>query len=249
MLLSAPIHGLKRTAKRLSRRDGIPLHDALDRVARREGFARWSLLVARFAAEMEAEATAPLPVPADGLLARLDPGDLLLVGARPGHGKTRLSLALAVEAVKAGRQAAFFTLVDNERQVRDRLAAIGAEPDPVSDRLMLDCSDAVSAGYIAATLPEAGRGDVVVVDYLQVLDQRRENPDLASQLAALKSLARDRGLIVTVISQIDRRYNPAQKPCPDLDDVRLPNPADLRLFDKTCFLQGGTVRFGAARPG
>lgn len=38
MKLSAPIYHLKRKAKRLSREAGIPLHDALDRVAATEGF-------------------------------------------------------------------------------------------------------------------------------------------------------------------------------------------------------------------
>ena len=44
MNLSAPIYKLKRNAKLLSRNDGIPLHQALDRIARNEGFKSWSLL-------------------------------------------------------------------------------------------------------------------------------------------------------------------------------------------------------------
>ncbi|RUU73632.1 DNA helicase, partial [Mesorhizobium sp. M7A.T.Ca.TU.009.01.3.1] len=41
-------------------------------------------------------------------------------------------------------------------------------------------------------------------------------------------------------------YDPAKKPCPDIGDVRLPNPLDLSLFDKTCFLNKGEIRFHAA---
>jgi hypothetical protein len=47
MSLSAPIYRLRHRAKLLSRKVGIPLHEALDRVARNEGFQSWSLLVAR----------------------------------------------------------------------------------------------------------------------------------------------------------------------------------------------------------
>ncbi len=36
------------------------------------------------------------------------------------------------------------------------------------------------------------------------------------------------------------------KPCPDLGDVRLPNPLDLKLFDKSCFLNNGQIQFQAA---
>lgn len=47
MRLSAPIHVLKRKAKRLSREAGISLNQALDRIARDEGFQSWSLLARR----------------------------------------------------------------------------------------------------------------------------------------------------------------------------------------------------------
>ena len=45
MRLSAPVYQLKRKARLLSRTDNIPLHEALDRIAVREGFAAWSLLL------------------------------------------------------------------------------------------------------------------------------------------------------------------------------------------------------------
>lgn len=47
MSLTAPIYVLKRRAKQLSREAGIPLNQALDRIARDEGFQTWSLLMAR----------------------------------------------------------------------------------------------------------------------------------------------------------------------------------------------------------
>jgi hypothetical protein len=43
MKLSAPLYHLKRKAKLLSRAENIPLHEALDRVARQEGFRAWGL--------------------------------------------------------------------------------------------------------------------------------------------------------------------------------------------------------------
>ena len=45
MNLSAPIYKLKRNAKLLSRNDGMPLNQALDRIAQKEGFKSWSLLM------------------------------------------------------------------------------------------------------------------------------------------------------------------------------------------------------------
>lgn len=236
MELSAPIYYLKRQARLLSRQEKLPLHEALDRVAAQEGFASWSLLAAK----------ATEAAPAGRLFAHLAPGDLVLVGARPGHGKTLMSLELAVEAMKSGNRGVFFTLEYTEKDVLDRFRAIGAEPSQFNDRFVFDNSDAISADYIVKTLGSAPRGTLVVIDYLQLLDQKRENPDLMAQVRTLKGFARDRGLILVFISQIDRSYDPANKPVPDLSDVRLPNPLDLSLFNKTCFLNKGEIRFQAA---
>jgi len=232
MRLSAPIYLLKRKAKLLARERAIPLHDALDRMARSEGFAGWSLLAARHAAAS----------PAAKLFARLAPGDLLLVGARPGHGKTLMALELAVEAMKSGHRGVFFTLEYTERDILNRFGILGVEPKKFGSLFAFDCSDAISADYIIATLGAAPAGTLVVIDYLQLLDQKRESAPLAAQVSALKCFARERQLVIVFISQIDRGYDPETKPCPDMRDVRLPNPLDLALFDKTCFLNNGSVR-------
>lgn len=236
MKLSAPIYHLKRKAKLLSREETIPLHEALDRIAFKEGFGSWSLLLAK------ASATAP----AGKLFPRLTPGDLVLVGARPGHGKTLMSLELVVEAMKSGNRGVFFSLEYTEEDVLDRFRAIGAELAHFDGLFEFDNSDTISADYIVKKLESAPRGTVVVVDYLQLLDQKRENPELMVQVRTLRSFARHRGLIIVFISQIDRSYDPSKKPCPDINDVRLPNPLDLSLFNKTCFMNNGKIRFQAA---
>jgi replicative DNA helicase len=232
MKLSSPIYHLKRKAKLLSREKGIPLHNALDQIATREGYASWSLLAA------EGSAT----VSPHDLFARLSPGDLVLVGARPGHGKTLLSLEFAVEAMKSGRRGAFFTLEGTPKDLANSFRAIGAEWTNFAALFEFDNSEAISADYIIARMASAPRGTVVVVDYLQILDQKRDKPELIVQIRALRSFARDRGLVIVFISQIDRSYDPQKKSCPDLGDVRTPNPLDLTLFDKACFLHNGEVR-------
>lgn len=236
MRLSAPVYHLKRQARLLSREENIPLHQALDRVAAKEGFEDWGLLM------VKAGATTP----AGKLFARLTPGDLVLVGARPGHGKTLLSLELTVEAMKSGNRGVFFTLEYTPIDVLERFRAIGAEPAHFDGLFEFDNSDAISADYIIGKLGSASRGTLAVIDYLQLLDQKRENPELMVQVSTLRSFARDRGLILVFISQIDRSYDPSKKPVPDIGDVRLPNPLDLALFDKTCFLNKGEIRFRAA---
>ncbi len=235
MRLSAPVYRLKRNARLLSRAKNIPLHEALERIAAEEGFGSWSLLAAK-----AAEAA-----PASSLLARLMPGDMVLVAARPGQGKTLMSLELAVAAMKQGNRAVFFTLEYTHADILDRFRDIGIEPADFDRLFDFDNSDAISAGYIIKTLKSAPRGTLAVIDYLQLLDQKRENPELMVQIRALRSFARERGLVLVFISQVDRSYDPASKPFPDIGDIRLPNPLDLSLFDKACFLNKGEIQFQA----
>ncbi|WP_420963332.1 DNA helicase [Brucella sp. IR073] len=236
MKLSAPIYQLKRKARQLSRQSGIPLHEALDRIALQEGYRGWSLLVSQASA-----------LPAAGqLFSLLNQGDLILLGARPGHGKTLMSLELAVEAMKSGHRGVFFTLEYTEKDVLDRFRAIGVDWARFAGLFEADCSDAIHADYIIGKLTSVPRGTLVVIDYLQLLDQRRENPPLPDQVQALRSFARRRGLILVFISQIDRSYDPSKKPCPDAEDIRLPNPLDVKLFDKMCFLNNGLIQYQAA---
>jgi replicative DNA helicase len=237
MKLSAPIYHLKRKAKLLSRQDNIPLHDALDRIAVQEGYGSWSFLADRQSRI----------APAAKIFAQLKPGDLVLLGARPGQGKTMMSLEMAVEAMKSGTPSAFYTLEYTEKDVWDRLRVMGVEPSQFDGLFEADCSDAINAGYIMEAMASAPQGMVVIIDYLQLLDQKRENPALATQVAALKSFAKARGIIIICISQIDRSYDPAKKPYPDCRDVRLPNPLDLTLFDKMVFLNNGKVQLQTAK--
>jgi hypothetical protein len=219
MKLSAPVYHLKRKAKLLSRKEEIPLHEALNRIAAQEGLAGWSLL----SAKVSATATA------SKLFAQLRPGDCVLL-----------------EAMKSGNRSAFFTLEYSEKDVLDRLHALGVERTRFEGLFESDSSDGINADYIVERLGSAPRGTLVVIDYLQLLDQKRENPELMVQVRKLRSFARDNGLIMVFLSQIDRSYDPLTKPCPGLEDVRLPNPLDLKLFSKTCFLHDGEVQFRAA---
>ena len=237
MQLTAPIFILKQRAKALSRKEKIPLHEALDRIANGEGFSAWSLLSAKAANEE----------PGKKLFAQLAPGDLLLIAARPGHGKTMLALDLAIRSMQQGHSAAIFTLDLTAVDVAERLASIDAQLGRYADRLLVDTSDRICADYIADRLASAAPNTFVVIDYLQLLDQKRTNAELMEQVQKLRRFARERRLVMVCISQIDRNYDAAQRAWPNADDVRLPNPVDLRLFDRMCFLNEGRMQLVSQR--
>lgn len=237
MKLSAPLFHLKRRAKALSRTKTIPLHRALDQIAVAEGFKSWSQLAA----------SNPVQSVAKQLLAQLAPGDLVLVGARPGQGKTSRSLELLAEVVKTGGHGAFFSFEYNHSHVQERVVNASGYPVTVARKIDFDNSDLICADYIIMRMRSAPRHTTIVIDYLQLLDQKRSNPPLMMQVRSLKSFAQEQGVIIVFITQIDRSFELSDKICPGLEDVRLPNPLDLDLFDMACFLHGSHTQIDVQR--
>lgn len=232
MKLSAPIYILKQQAKAVSRRDKVRLHVALDQIAAREGFSAWSHL----ASSWQRQDTSSL------VYRQFHPGDLILVGARPGQGKTLLGISLAVEAMTHGNRAAFFTFEYTAAEVEKRFIALGRDISEFRGRLLLDTSEDISSRHIVQRLAVAPPHTLVVIDYLQLLDQRRDKPTLDVQVRELKEFASAKNAVVVCLSQISRDYESAANPYPGLQDVRLPNHVDLSLFNKACFLNNGKMQ-------
>lgn len=236
MLFSAPVYVLKRKAKRLARQTGVALHQALDRVAVQEGYQNWGHLSARSGKDDAAQQ----------VLAALEPGDLCLVAARPGQGKTLLGLELAANASRLGRKGYFFTLDYNERDVAEQLGALGYEPASVLERLVVDTSDEISAEHIAQRLRTDNQPALIVIDYLQILDQKRSNPSLDHQVRSLCAYAKETEAMCVLISQVDRSFDLSGRAMPSLADLRLPNPVDLSAFSRCVFLNDGKIRLDQA---
>lgn len=232
MRLSSPIYKLKRQAKLLARDKKIRLHEALNQIAMAEGFNDWSHL-----ASNHTKGT-----PANEILKQISSGDMVLIGARPGHGKTLLGLELTALAEKTNRTGYFFTLEYNETDVWDRFKKLGINPQELERPVVIDTSDNICAAHIIECLGGAHEDALVVIDYLQLLDQKRSNPPLDEQVRMLKNFATERGVIIVMISQIDRTFDLSTNGLPSIYDIRLPNPVELSLFDKRCFLHDGEIQ-------
>ncbi len=232
MKLSAPIFKLKRRAKLIARNNSIPLNQALDQIARDEGFAKWSLLSASMSSETLSKT----------VLSRLRGGDLLLLAGGPGHGKTRLALRLLLDAAREGRKALLFTLELTEQQARKHLKSLEADGVAVADGVQVFTSDEICADYIIQHMSGLEPDTIAVIDYLQLLDQQRSKPTLSEQLQALNEFAQRNSVVLGFITQIDRLFEAEGKRLPDIKDVRLPNFVDLGLFSKACFLHNGEAQ-------
>ena len=235
MKLSSPIYQLEHRAKSMARKDCIPLHEAQDRIAQMEGFATWSLLSCKAATGLGTE-----------VLGQAERGDLVLLAARPGHGKTIVGLQTLIDARRENRRAFFFTLDMTENEVRERLAnMIHAE---LAKTIQVETSDEIDADFIVAALAEVAPSTVAVVDYLQLLDECRDKPELAEQIERLRLFALSKQIALIFLSQIDRSFDPRNGKMPSLADIRLPNPVPIEDFDKRLYLHNGEMRIEHRAP-
>ena len=82
---------------------------------------------------------------------------------------------------------------------------------------------------------------MIVVDYLQLLDEKRINAPLQEQIEKLKSYAKEKQCIIIFISQLDRKLESKINKSPTDADLRLPNPLDLSLINKRVYLSRKSV--------
>lgn len=230
MKLSSPIHILKRNAKKLKKEQGMTMSQALDEVAKNEGFSSWSLLVSK--------KDELFPSKYSETLNFFNNGDLVLIGARPGVGKTSFTMGLFVKAIEQKRPKGFcFTLAETHKDLARRIATYNESIGQNDDLFELNYSNDICADFIiSVTNNQVQPGSIIIVDYLQLLDEKRVNPPLQDQIQSLKVFAKEKGCIIIFLSQINREIEYKVNQRPTVDDIRLPNPLDINLLNKIIFL-------------
>ena len=235
MLLPSPIYKLKRLARERARLQGIPRHQALDLIAQENGYTTWSLLSHHYNQTLNPMA----------LETRIHAGELILIGARPMQGKTSLCLKLIARALLNQNPCALFSFELSTGQLTEKLSHFGVQPEMSTPHLYFDNSDEICAEHITNKLTNAKPNTLVVIDYMQLLDQRRTNPPIQVQIEQLSLLAAQKQLKMLLISQIDKRFEDSTHTFPTKQDIRLPNPLDVELFDQLCFLHQGRIKLSA----
>lgn len=147
----------------------------------------------------------------DAALLGLHAGELIVVGARPGAGKTTLGLNLITSAVKAGHRSLFVSLEMNEREIGQRLLSAHAginlsvlrgkftseedweiiarkQPEMSDWPLLITDDPSLTFAQIKAEIRRQHRQglDLVVIDYLQLLqDPESKSADTREREVAL----------------------------------------------------------------
>lgn len=184
----------------------------------------------------------------DNLTCGLEPGQLVIVAARPSVGKTALGLNIADHAARQGEPVAFFSLEMTKRELSQRLMAarVGVSVTAMrSGRLMEDqwssicrCrADAdgqplflidrsgVGVQYVRAAARRIKRQHglgLVVVDYLQLMkgDGQNRTQEIGSLSRGLKALAKELQVPIVALAQLNRATEMRQDKRPQLADLR-----------------------------
>ena len=183
----------------------------------------------------------------NGLLAGLQPGQLVLMAAHTSQGKTSAALQIATETAKQGLASAFFSLemqprslfrrmttqlsginprnggsmLEYEERAKERTAATWLGENPI----WLDSSSRTVPAMLAAIrrIPREPRLGLVVVDYLQLIQTTGRPESRAREIGTLarelKLAAQEFGVPFLVLSQFNRE-SAKEKRRPELYDLK-----------------------------
>ena len=184
----------------------------------------------------------------DKMLAGMGKSDLILVGARPGMGKTSFCLNIGTNvAAQTGKTVCIFSLEMSAEQLVNRIISSEAMVDSYAMRtgelkdedwenialatsklakcdILIDDTAGITATGMKAKLRRVKNLGLVVIDYLQLMqgDGRHDNrvQEVAEISRAMKLMAKDLNVPVICCSQLSRGPESRTDKKPMLSDLR-----------------------------
>ena len=184
----------------------------------------------------------------DRVLVQLGPADLVLVGARPGMGKTSFAMNIAVNAAKStGKAVCIFSLEMSGEQLVNRMLSSEAMVDSHALRtgeirpedwqriadatsmlagceLLIDDTSGITVADMKAKLRRVKNLGLVVVDYLQLMQASKNIESRVQEVADisrnLKIMAKELAVPVICCAQLSRGPEQRESKKPMLSDLR-----------------------------
>jgi len=184
----------------------------------------------------------------DAVLIGFNPGDLVLIGARPGMGKTSFAMNIACEVAKHEKKTvAVFSLEMSKQQLVGRMLSSEGRVDSYKLRtgelstddfkrlsmsttilsatnIYIDDTSNINVSQMKAKLRRLKNLGLVVIDYLQLMqsDRRIDNRvlEIGDISRNLKIMAKELGAPVLLLSQLSRGPESRVDKKPQLSDLR-----------------------------
>ena len=184
----------------------------------------------------------------DRVLVGMGEGDLVLIGARPGMGKTSFALNIAANvAASTNKTVCVFSLEMSAEQLASRLVSSEAmvhnynlRSGQLSDDdwsklaeasrrlsrtdILIDDTSGITVTGMKAKLRNVKNLGLVVIDYLQLMDTERRFDNRAVEVGeisrGLKLLAKDLHVPVVCCAQLSRSTEGRSDKRPQLSDLR-----------------------------
>jgi replicative DNA helicase len=200
----------------------------------------------------------------------LQKGDFDVLGGRPSMGKTALGMNIGYNAAKAGHAVAVFSLEMGKKQLVNRLLSLVSRVpshrirtgwldddemqrvvqarDVLSDlHIYIDDTSGSPVSSIRSKLRRLQakihrRVDLVIVDYLQLMEDDEENnsrkenrnQEISEISRGMKKIARDFNIPVLALAQLSRAVESRASKIPQMSDLResgsLEQDADIVAF-------------------
>ena len=184
----------------------------------------------------------------DNVLAGMGNSDLILVGARPGMGKTSFALNIATNvALQTGKNVCIFSLEMSAEQLVTRIISSEAMIDSYALRtgkldnkqwediaatttklagcnILIDDTSGISVAGMKGKLRRVQNLGLVVIDYLQLMQSDRRTDNRVQEVAdisrALKIMAKDLNVPIICCAQLSRGPESRTDKRPMLSDLR-----------------------------
>lgn len=200
----------------------------------------------------------------DDYTSGFQPSELIVLAARPSMGKTALVCNFAMAVSKAQRGVLLFSLEQSKIELAERLLCIQAkisghklrqgELDEFEQSMLMEAADEMRKTHvfiddqsgrtmsqisaIARRLKRRATLDIVIIDYLQLIETEDKAMPREQQIASitrrLKFLAKDLNIPVIALAQLNRGVEQREDKRPRLSDLResgaIEQDADIVMF-------------------
>lgn len=177
-------------------------------------------------------------------------GELIIIAGRPSMGKTAVALHIAKKVAQAEKFVTFFSLEMEDVSLYDRLvlAESGVDAQRYKNHILhdyeikaildagkklsnsmfyIDDQPKVNLNYIKTTTTlkrNIGQCDLIVIDYLQLADVNKNGLSreqaIAETTRELKILAKNLGIPIILLSQLNREVEDKELNIPQLSNLR-----------------------------